>query len=189
VPLKVSLKGYAPATEKIDLTAPAAEIVAAGGTIAKISKGSSSGLALAIVIGLFVLGLVLCLMRIPRETVLARSLDRYTTGERAPIEVRQKSLSLRNLLVLRGERSFGGSAYFKHVSRLLERADMPMRAAEFVAIQAGLMFVLLLVGFILGVGLILPLALGAIGACCPSSSSAARPTRAASASRISSATR
>ena len=167
VPLKVSLKGYAPATEKIDLTAPAAEIVAAGGTIAKISKGSSSGLALAIVIGLVVLGLVLFLMRIPRETVLARRLDRYTTGERAPIEVRQKSLSLRNLLVLRGERSFGGSAYFKHVSRLLERADMPMRAAEFVAIQAGLMFVLLLVGFILGVGLILPLVLGAIGGVLP----------------------
>jgi tight adherence protein B len=167
VPLKVSLKGYAPATEKIDLTAPAAEIVAAGGTIAKISKGSSSGLALAIVIGLVVLGLVLFLMRIPRETVLARRLDRYTTGERAPIEVRQKSLSLRNLLVLRGERSFGGSAYFKHVSRLLERADMPMRAAEFVAIQAGLMFVLLLVGFVLGVGLILPLVLGAIGGVLP----------------------
>ncbi len=167
VPLKVSLKGYAPATEKIDLTAPAAEIVAAGGTIAKISKGSSSGLALAIVIGLVVLGLVLFLMRIPRETVLARRLDRYTTGERAPIEVRQKSLSLRNLLVLRGERSFGGSAYFKHVSRLLERADMPMRAAEFVAIQAGLMFVLLLVGFILGVGLILPLVLGVIGGVLP----------------------
>jgi tight adherence protein B len=167
VPLKVSLKGYTPATQKIDLTAPAAQIVAAGGTIAKISKGSSSGLALAIVIGLVVLGLVLFLMRIPRETVLARRLDRYTTGERAPIEVRQKGLSLRNLLVLRGERSFGGSVYFKHVSRLLERADMPMRSAEFVAIQAGLTLVLLLVGFILGVGIILPLVLGAVGALLP----------------------
>ena len=84
MPLKVSLKGYAAATEKIDLTAPAAEIVAAGGTLSKISKRSSSGLALAIVIGLVVLGLALFLMRIPRETVLARRLDRYTTGERAP---------------------------------------------------------------------------------------------------------
>ena len=47
-----SLKGYTAATQKMDLTAPAAEIVAAGGTISKISKHSSSGLALAIVIGL-----------------------------------------------------------------------------------------------------------------------------------------
>ena len=82
VPLKVSLKGYTPATQKIDLTAPAAQIVAAGGTISKISKRSSAGLALAIVIGLLVLGVVLLMVRVPRETVLARRLDRYTTGER-----------------------------------------------------------------------------------------------------------
>jgi tight adherence protein B len=167
VPVKVSLKGYTPATAQIDLTAPAAQIVAAGGTIAKISKRSSSGLALAIVIGLVVLGLVLFLMRIPRETVLARRLDRYTTGERAPIEVRQKSLSLRNLLVLRGERSFGGSAYFKHVGRLLERADMPMRPAELVAIQAGLILILLVVGLVAGLGMFFPLVLAAIGAVIP----------------------
>ena len=75
----------------MDLTAPAAEIVAAGGTISKISKHSSSGLALAIVIGLLVLGLVLFMVRIPRETVLARRLDRYTTGERAqPTEEREQ---------------------------------------------------------------------------------------------------
>ena len=82
VPLQVSLKGYTSATQKIDLTAPAAQIVAAGGTIAKFSKRSSSGLALALVIGLVVLGLVLLLVRLPRETLLARRLDRYTTGER-----------------------------------------------------------------------------------------------------------
>ena len=53
-----------------------------------------------------------------------------------------KGLSLRNLLVLRGERSFGGSAYFKHVAACSSGQTCPMRAAEFVAIQAGLMFVL-----------------------------------------------
>jgi tight adherence protein B len=167
VPLKVSLKGYAPATQKIDLTAPAAEIVAAGGTISKISKRSSAGLALAIVIGLLVLGLVLLMVRIPRETVLARRLDRYTTGERMVVVERERGLSLRNLLVLRGERSFGGSAYFKHVARLLERADMPMRAAEFVAIQAGLTVILLLIGFVAGLGILFPLVLAVIGFALP----------------------
>jgi tight adherence protein B len=163
VRLHVSLKGYTAATQQIDLTAPAAQIVAAGGTFAKISKHSSAGLALAIVIGLLVLGLVLLLVRVPRETVLARRLDRYTTGERMVVEERERGLSLRNLLVVRGERSFGGSAYFKHVARLLERADMPMRAAEFVAIQAGATLVLLLVGFALGMGILFPLVLGVIG--------------------------
>jgi tight adherence protein B len=163
VPLRVSLKGYTPATQKIDLTAPAAQIVAAGGTISKISKRSSAGLALAIVIGLLVLGVVLLMVRIPRETVLARRLDRYTTGERMVVVERERGLSLRNLLVLRGERSFGGSAYFKHVARLLERADMPMRAAEFVAIQAGLTVILLLIGFVVGLGILFPLVLAVVG--------------------------
>ena len=168
VPLKVSLKGYTAATQKMDLTAPAAEIVAAGGTISKISKHSSSGLALAIVIGLLVLGLALFMVRIPRETVLARRLDRYTTGERAqPTEERVKGLSLRNLLVLRGERSFGGSSYFKRVARLLERADISMRAAEFVAIQAALIVGLGLIGFVLGLGIIFPLVFAVIGAVIP----------------------
>ena len=168
VPLKVSLKGYTAATQKMDLTAPAAEIVAAGGTISKISKHSSSGLALAIVIGLLVLGLALFMVRIPRETVLARRLDRYTTGERAqPTEERVKGLSLRNLLVLRGERSFGGSAYFKKVAILLERADLPMRAAEFAAIQAGAALVVLLLGVIIGIGILYSFVLAIIAAAVP----------------------
>lgn len=160
VPLQVSLKGYSSATEQIDLSAPAAQIVANGGTIAKISKRSSTGMALALVIGLLVLGLVLLLVRVPRETVLARRLDRYTTGERVVIEERERGLSLRNLLVLRGERSFGGSAYFKRVAVLLERADMPMRAAEFVAIQVGAVLVLLLLALVFGLGILYAAILG-----------------------------
>jgi tight adherence protein B len=167
VPLQVSLAGYASATQKIDLTAPAAQIIANGGTIAKISQRSSTGLALALVIGLLVLGVVLLLVRMPRETVLARRLDRYTTGERVVVAERERGLSLRNLLILRGERSFGGSAYFKKVAVLLERADMPMRAAEFVAIQAGAAFVLLLLGFVFGLGIIYAVILGAVGAFAP----------------------
>jgi tight adherence protein B len=169
VPITVSLKGYTAATQKMDLTAPAAEIVAAGGTISKISKHSSSGLALAIVIGLLVLGLVLLMVRIPRETVLARRLDRYTTGERVHVssQERPKGLSLRNLLVLRGERSFGGSSYFRRVAKLLERADMPMRAAEFVAIQGGLILLFVIIGFVLGLGIVFPLVFAVIGAVLP----------------------
>ena len=167
VPLEVGLKGYASATKPMDLTAPAARIVAAGGTISKISQRSSTGLALAIVIGLLVLGVVLLMVRQPRETVLARRLDRYTMGERSPVVVRERSgLSLRNLLVLRGERSFGGSAYWKHVAGLLERADLPLRAAEFVAMTAGAAIVLLLVGFTFGLG-IYALVLGLIGGLIP----------------------
>ena len=150
----MSLKGYTSATQKIDLSAPAAQIVAAGGTIAKFSKRSSSGLALALVIGLVVLGLVLLLVRVPRETLLARRLDRYTTGERVVLEERERGVSLRNLLILRGERSFGGSSYFKNVAALLERADMPMRAAEFVAIQAGAVVVVLLLALLIGLGIL-----------------------------------
>jgi tight adherence protein B len=167
VPLQVSLKGYTPATHTIDLTAPAAQIVAAGGTISKFSKRSSSGMALALVIGLIVLGLVLLIVRVPRETVLARRLDRYTTGERMIVEERKKGLSLRNLLVLRGERSFGGSAYFKKVAVLLERADMPMRAAEFVAIQAGAFIVVILLALLFGLGILYALILGVVGAVAP----------------------
>ena len=101
VPLKVSLKGYTPATQPIDLTAPAAEIVAAGGTISSISKRSSSGFALAMVIGLLVLAVVLFVVRVPRETVLARRLDRYTSGERGPVVERERGISMRNLLIRR----------------------------------------------------------------------------------------
>jgi tight adherence protein B len=153
VPLQVSLKGFTAASQNIDLTAPAAQIVANGGTIAKISKRSSAGLALALVIGLLVLGVVLLMVRMPRETVLARRLDRYTTGERMVIVERERGLSLRNLLVLRGERSFGGSAYFKRIAGLLERADMPMRAAEFVAIQAGALLIVLLLALTFGLSI------------------------------------
>jgi tight adherence protein B len=167
VPLEVSLKGYTPASRTIDVTAPAAQIVAAGGTIAKFSNRSSAGLALALVIGLVVLGLVLLLVRVPRETILARRLDRYTTGERVVLEERERGLSLRNLLILRGERSFGGSSYFKKVAVLLERADMPMRAAEFVAIQAGAFLVLLLVALVFGLGILYALILGVVGGLVP----------------------
>jgi tight adherence protein B len=168
VPLEVSLKGYTPATRTIDVTAPAAQIVAAGGTIAKFSNKSSAGLALALVIGLLVLGLVLLLVRVPRETILARRLDRYTTGERVVLEEQKRSgLSLRNLLILKGERSFGGSSYFKKVAVLLERADMPMRAAEFVAIQAGAFLVLLLVALVLGLGILYAVILGVVGGVVP----------------------
>jgi hypothetical protein len=69
-------------------------------------------------------------------------------GERGPAVTRSSSeggLSLRNLLVVRGERSFGSSGYWKHVTTLLERADLPLRAAEIVAIQGGAAFVLLLI--------------------------------------------
>ena len=52
-------------------------------------------------------------------------------------EAREGGVSLRNLLIRRGERSFGGSAYFKRIAGLLEQADMPMRAAEFASIQPG----------------------------------------------------
>jgi tight adherence protein B len=166
-PVEVRLSGYASATRTIDLTAPAAQIVAAGGTIAKFSNRSSTGLALALVIGLVVLGLVLLLVRVPRETVLARRLDRYTTGERMVVVERERGLSLRNLLVLRGERSFGGSAYFKKVAVLLERADMPMRAAEFVAIQAGAFVILLLLAMLFGLGILYGLILAVVGGIAP----------------------
>ena len=152
VPIEVSLKGYDSGVQSVDLRAPAAKIVAAGGTVSAISKRSSTGLALAIVIGLVVMGAVLLLMRQPRETILARRLDRYTTAERIGVARREKAaegISLRNLLIRRGERSFGGSSYFKRIAGLLERADMPMRAAEFAAIQAGAAVGLFLVGFVL----------------------------------------
>jgi tight adherence protein B len=167
VPLQVSLKGYVTGTQSMDLTAPAAQIVAAGGTISQISKRSSAGLALALVIGLLVLGVVLLMVRQPRETVLARRLERYTSGERSPIVKRERGLSLRHLLVLRGERSFGGSAYFKHVARILERADLPLRAAEFVAIQAGVAFVLLLLALTIGIGILYGLLVAAVGSMIP----------------------
>jgi tight adherence protein B len=167
VPLQVSLKGYQTATQPIDLTAPAAQIVAAGGTISSISKRSSTGLALALIIGIVVLAAVLLMMRQPRETVLARRLDRYTAGTTHAVVEREKGLSLRNLLVVRGERSFGGSAYFKKVAVLLERADLPMRPAEFVAIQAGAGFVLLLLGLTFGIGIIYAFVLALIGAAAP----------------------
>jgi tight adherence protein B len=167
VPLQVSLKGYTTATQSIDLTAPAAQIVAAGGTISEISKRSSTGLALAMVVGLLVLAVVLLMMRQPRETILARRLVRYTSGERGPVVQRERGLSLRHLLVLRGERSFGGSAYFKHVAGILERADLPMRAAEFVAIQVGAAFVLLLLGLTFGIGILYALLVAAVGSAIP----------------------
>ena len=47
MPLQVGLKGYTSATQPIDLSAPAAQIVAAGGTISSISKRTRPGLALA----------------------------------------------------------------------------------------------------------------------------------------------
>ena len=166
-PLQVSLKGYVPATASVDLTAPAAEIVAAGGTVSSISKRSSAGFALAMVIGLLVLAVVLLMVRVPRETVLARRLDRYTDGERGPAVETERKLSMRNLLIRRGERSFGGSSYFRHVAGILERADIAMRPPEFVAIQAGLVVVLLLIGTFVGLGIFFTLGIAAVGAFIP----------------------
>jgi tight adherence protein B len=165
--LQVSLKGYKPATRSIDLTAPAAEIVAAGGTISSISKRSSTGLALAMVIGLLVLAVVLLMVRVPRETLLARRLDRYTAGERTVVVERERGLSMRNLLIRRGERSFGGSLYFRHIATLLERADIMMRPPEFVAIQACIVLVLLLATLALGLGILYTLIIAAVGAFIP----------------------
>ncbi|HEY3614198.1 MAG TPA: type II secretion system F family protein [Gaiellales bacterium] len=171
VPISVGLDGYTAGTQTVDMAAPAAEIVAAGGSISKISKRSSTGLLLAIIIGVGVLIGVLLLMRQPRETILAKRLDRYTTAERTGViarrEAREGGVSLRNLLVRRGERSFGGSAYFKRIGGLLERADMPMRAAEFAAIQAGAALGAFLVAFVLGLGLIVALIALIAGAIVP----------------------
>jgi tight adherence protein B len=170
VPIAVSLKGYETASQNVDMTAPAARIVeASGGTIASISNRSKTGLFMALIIGMIVLGVILLLFRQPRETILARRLDRYTTGERGPVAAREErtKLSLRNLLISRGERSFGGSAYFGHVNKLLERADMPLRAAEFAAIQAGAAIVLLLLGFMIGIGFIYAFVFMLIGALIP----------------------
>jgi tight adherence protein B len=107
-------------------------------------------------------------VRQPRETVLARRLDRYTAGERqAPQVQRERGLSLRNLLVLRGERSFGSSGYWRHVAGVLERADVPMRAAEFVALQAGAGLALLLLAIMFGLGLIFALIMLLVGLAIP----------------------
>jgi tight adherence protein B len=171
VPIAVGLDGYTDGSETVDMAAPAAEIVAAGGSISQISKRSSTGLFLAIVVGLVVLFGMLMLMRQPRETILARRLDRYTTAERIGViarrEQREGGVSLRNLLIRRGERSFGGSAYFKRIARMLERADMPMRAAEFAAIQAGAAVGAFLIVLVLGLGLIVALVALVIGAIVP----------------------
>jgi len=171
LPISVSMPGYTAGAQNIDVSAPVAQIVAAGGTVSQLSKRSSAGLALAIVIGLVVLGVLLLMMHQPREVTLAKRLDRYTSGERTGIIARRAErdggLSLRNLLIRRGERSFGGSAYFKRIAGLLERADMPMRAAEFAAIQAGAVILLFFIGLILGLGLIMPLVLAVIGAFVP----------------------
>ena len=42
-------------------------------------------------IGLVVMGAILLLMRQPRETILARRLDRYTTAERIGVARREKA--------------------------------------------------------------------------------------------------
>jgi len=114
---------------------------------------------------------LLLMMRQPRETILAKRLDRYTTGGSGAAVARraerERSLSLRHLLVLRGERSFGGSAYFKRLARMLERADMPMRAAELAAIQGGGALLAFLLVLALGAGLIIAIALAAIAAFIP----------------------
>ena len=120
------------------------------------------------VIGLLVLAVVLLMVRVAaRNGARAPARPLHRRRARACGGAKKRKLSMRNLLIRRGERSFGGSSYFKHVAGMLERADIAMRPPEFVAIQAGLVVVLLLIGTFVGIGLILTLGIAAIGAIIP----------------------
>ena len=151
-----------------------------------------AGFALAIVIGLLVLAVVLFAgARAARDG--ARAPPRPLHDGRARARSRSASAASRcaTSSIARGERSFGGSAYFKHVGRPARaggHADARRRVRRHPGWARSL--VLLLVVLRRRPRLILyAVVFAAIAGGMPEFVVRRRPTRAASASRISSATR
>ena len=138
VNLQVRLPGYAPATATATIEGVSA---AAAGSTSIMHEIFGNSLLTGLLIGFIVLAICWVLMREPREAKMNKLIDKYITPTKTIAQQtkgkRDDRTSLRSLLIHRSERSFGRSNYFKRVAEHLERADMPLRAAELVAMQAG----------------------------------------------------
>jgi tight adherence protein B len=80
---------------------------------------------------------------------------------------RASSAQLRQRFVTYVEATFGNLRQFRRLQRLIERADLPLRAPELLAIGAGLGLLLGFFGFVLGGGVLLALFLFGLGVALP----------------------
>ena len=138
IDLQVRLPGYAPATATASIEGVSTAAVGSNSIMHQIF---GNALLTGLLLGFIVLAICWVLMREPREAKMNKLIDKYITPTKTIAQQakgkRNDRASLRSLLVHRSERSFGRSNYFKRLAEHLERADMPLRAAELVAMQVG----------------------------------------------------
>ena len=148
--LEVRLAGYQPVSTQVTIEG-ISNSTASSKTVMQELFGNP--LLTGLMLGLIVLAMCAVMMREPRAAKMNRLLDKYITpsapGTAGAKTKRAERASLRSKIVIRSERSFGRSNYFKRVADHLERADMPMRAAELVALQVAGFLAGIFIGFVI----------------------------------------
>jgi tight adherence protein B len=141
IALRVTAPGATAATASF--TADGATVVPApklNATVSKFSNNPAAGLILALAVGAVVLLVVLLMFRPSSAQQLNKRIEGYSQiAERRPDndgEGKSKSPLFQQLLVST-ERMLGNLKYWQRTGALLQRADMPMRAAELFYIQLG----------------------------------------------------
>jgi tight adherence protein B len=168
VSLRVSVPGQGAAGRNVQVPAGPGGAPGPSRLVPERFYHSSTGtIAVALAAGLFVLLGILVLLASKRAVWVKERLTPYLANERAKrARTRHQRLSFVTSLLRATERAFGNVRQFQALAGLLERADLPLRAAELAYVMAGsgllLALVLavtmrsalgLLVGFVLGCAL------------------------------------
>ena len=163
VALRASLPG-AGATEQT-VTVPGSSTHAPGASLPSVAFSPLGTIVLALLVGLLVIGCLLSLLRIRRGSWVQRRLAPHIAETRGRQTADADRLSVLKALFRVTERALGRREQWRVISRMLVRADLPLRPAEFIWMSVGAGFLGALVFGAAGspVPLIL-VAMGAAGA-------------------------
>jgi tight adherence protein B len=117
-------------------------------------KGAQGTATVAVLIGILVLIGYLFVLGAQRSLWLKKRLDPHLSPTRVRRQQRER-FSTFSALVRATERAFGNAKQFRWLTRVLERADLPIRAGEFAYIVVGCGFAF---------GLVVGLATGSVAA-------------------------
>jgi tight adherence protein B len=149
--LRVSVPGQGAAARDVQVPAGQGGAAASSGPSRLLPQSfytSPAGTAvIALAIGALVLLGFFLVIRAQKSTWLKKRLEPHITPARVKKQKRERFASV-SVVIRATERTMGNLRQFRWLSRLLERADLPIRAAEFAYIILGCGFA---VGLLAGV--------------------------------------
>lgn len=125
-------------TDSARLRVPAsAAVESSGGLLPAFAYGRGGAAGLALLVGLLVLGAVALFFSSANADRLRVKVQQHVapTPKRVKKEKKERLQSLKGLFQLT-EQALGRTRYWLHLSRLIERADLPMKTAELFYLMA-----------------------------------------------------